>query len=327
MRTLLFPGGWLVEPWCTDVRTLDWCVTVHSWWGEKPTIGHFQVSFLCKWNIHPCLIFVLCNQPKKHSIVCLKNYRVLQECLKIIPIFNSWMQWTSLCGNSVSLAPSDVNVGTQDFLSPKRECGSKCISQRITFQNVQFGLFTSNIERCSVAFSETDDVLTSCGFWWSESCCNRLYFQRGNREFDKTIWLVQLQKKRIWKWLQPLTTAVVRRGWEPLTLPYALSRSRSTVVMSLLFAMELCHDRELNFLTCGLEVLWQPNCLDRMAFRWQKLCVIPRDCEKRLHGSSDLFRSQEAERIFLCKMVFVLTVNSIKTSRTRAKAWLILLGK
>ena len=59
----------------------------------------------------------------------------------------------------------------------------------------------------------------------------------------------------------------------------------------------------LNFLTCGLEVLWQSNCLDHMAFRRQELCVIPRDCEKRLHGSSDLFRSQEAKRIWLCETI------------------------
>ena len=37
------------------------------------------------------------------------------------------------------------------------------IHQRIAWQNVQFGSFTSN-ERCSVAFSKTDDVLTSCAF-------------------------------------------------------------------------------------------------------------------------------------------------------------------
>ena len=39
----------------------------------------------------------------------------------------------------------------------------------------------------------------------------------------------------------------------------------------------ICNDRELNFLTCGLEVLWQSNCLDRMAFIWQKVvCYSPR---------------------------------------------------
>ena len=47
---------------------------------------------------------------------------------------------------------------------------------------------------------------------------NRLYFQGGNREIDKTIcWC---DRRRNWKWLQPLTTAVVRRWWESrLTLP------------------------------------------------------------------------------------------------------------
>ena len=71
---------------------------------------------------------------------------------------------------------------------------------------------------------------TSCGF------C--LCFQRGNREFDKTIFLVRPQKKSIWKWLQPLTTAVVRRWWESLTLPVHNLCHCRTVVMSLLFAME-----------------------------------------------------------------------------------------
>ena len=52
-----------------------------------------------------------------------------------------------------------------------------------------------------------------------------------------------------------------------------------------------------------------------------------RDCEKPLHGPSDLSRYQEAERIAVRNGKFMVTVNSIKTSRTRAKTWLILLGK
>ena len=48
----------------------------------------------------------------------------------------------------------------------------------------------------------------------------------------------------------------------------------------------------------------QSNCLDRIwHYRRQQSSVIPRDCEKRLHGSSDLFRSEEAERILLCETV------------------------
>ena len=47
----------------------------------------------------------------------------------------------------------------------------------------------------------------------------------------------------------------------------------------------------------------QSNCLDHMAFRRQELCTIPRECGKRLHGSSESFRSQEAERILLCETV------------------------
>ena len=53
-----------------------------------------------------------------------------------------------------------------------------------------------------------------------------------------------------------------------------------------------------------LRLFRQSNCLDRIChYRRQESSVIPRDCEKRLHGSSDLFRSQEAERILLCETV------------------------
>ena len=47
----------------------------------------------------------------------------------------------------------------------------------------------------------------------------------------------------------------------------------------------------------------QSNCLDRMAFRWQESCSIPRDCGKWLYGSSELFICQEAERILQCETV------------------------
>ena len=69
------------------------------------------------------------------------------------------------------------------------------------------------------------------------------------------------------------------------------------------------------------------NCLDRMAFRRQKLCGIPRDCEKRLWIVGFVQISRSWKDFAVRNGKFVLTVNSIKTSRTRAKAWLILLGK
>ena len=47
----------------------------------------------------------------------------------------------------------------------------------------------------------------------------------------------------------------------------------------------------------------QSNCLDRMAFRRQESYAISRDCGKRLHGSSESFRYQEAERILPCETV------------------------
>ena len=93
--------------------------------------------------------------------------------------------------------------------------------------------------------------------------------------------------------LQPLTTAVVRRGRESLKLPRAQSRSMSTVAISLLFAREYIKWENWTFWHVVSDVLWPSNCFDRMAFRRQESCVIPRDREKQLHGSSDLFRSQK----------------------------------
>ena len=86
--------------------------------------------------------------------------------------------------------------------------------------------------------------------------------------------------------------------------PCAQSRSMSTVVMSLLFAMEYMQWVENWTFWHVVLRLRQSNCLDRIwHYRRQESSVIPRDGEKRLHGSSDLFRSQEAERILLCEMV------------------------
>ena len=60
--------------------------------------------------------------------------------------------------------------------------------------------------------------------------------------------------------------------------------------------------RELNFLTCGLEVL-SSQTVSVVYYRRQESSVIRQDCKKRLHRSSDLSRSQEAERILLCETV------------------------
>ena len=68
-------------------------------------------------------------------------------------------------------------------------------------------LFTSNIERCSPCLFEDGrrtDELWVLTVW--ELFAIAWKYQGGNREFDKTIWLMQPQKKRIWKWSQPLTT-------------------------------------------------------------------------------------------------------------------------
>ena len=128
--------------------------------------------------------------------------------------------------------------------------------------------------------------------------CNRLYFQGGNREFD---YLVGATAEEIHsKMITAATTAVVRRWWESLTLPVhnigqcRLSRDEF-VVCYRAYATELSNMRSWSFR--------QSKCLDRMAFRRQESSVILRDCEKRLHGASDLFRSQEAERILLYETV------------------------
>ena len=114
--------------------------------------------------------------------------------------------------------------------------------------------------------------------------CNRLYFQGGNREFDKTT---PCGRRRNWKWLQPLTTAVVRRWWESrLTLPVH------------------------NLGQCQLS--W---CV----------CARLRKVASRIVGFVQISRSWKDFAVKNGK--FVLTVNSIKTLRMRAKTWLILLGK
>ena len=89
---------------------------------------------------------------------------------------------------------------------------------------------------------------------------------------------------------------MVRRWWESLTLPvHNLGQCRlSWWVCCLLWSTELSDMWSWGFR--------QSNCLDRIwHYRRQEPSVIPRDCEKRLHGSSDLFRSQETERILLCE--------------------------
>ena len=73
--------------------------------------------------------------------------------------------------------------------------------------------------------------------------------------------------------------------------------------MSLLFAMEYMQWVENWTFRHVVLRFRQSNCLDCMAFRRQELCTISRDCGKRLHRLLESFRSQEAERIFLCETV------------------------
>ena len=122
---------------------------------------------------------------------------------------------------------------------------------------------------------------TSCGF------C--LCFQGGNREFDKTICWCDRRRKAFGNDYNPS---------QQLWLDAGENRSHSLCTISVNVD---CRDE---FVVCyGVDAM-QSNCLDRIwHYRLQESSVIPRDCEKRLHGSSDLFRSQEAERIFLCETV------------------------
>ena len=161
---------------------------------------------------------------------------------------------------------------------------------------------------CILTIDSTENCLAECSFrfiyiqHWSalgwifgdgravgsdglRVACNRLYFQGGNREFDKTICWCDC--RRNWKWLQPLTTAVIRRWWESrLTLPVH------------------------NIGQCWLS--W-----------W--VCARLRKAASRIVGFVQISRSWKDFAVQNGK--FVLTANSIKTSRTRAKTWLILLGK
>ena len=150
------------------------------------------------------------------------------------------------------------------------------------------------LEECSVRFIDIQHR-AALGWIFGEGravgsdglrvVCNRLNFQGGNREFDKTICCCD--RRRNWKWLQPLTTAVVRRWWESrLILPVH------------------------NLGQCRLS--W-----------W--VCARLRKAASRIVGFVQISRSWKDFAVRNGK--FVLTVNSIKTSRTRAKTWLILLVK
>ena len=126
----------------------------------------------------------------------------------------------------------------------------------------------------------------SCGF------C--LCFQRGNLEFDKTICWCDRRRKAFGNDYNPSKQlwldAGENRGSHSLcTIPVNVDFRDEFVVCYGVHAMS----RELNFLTWSLGFT-ESNCLDRIwHYRRQKSSVIPRDCEKRLHGSSDLFRSQK----------------------------------
>ena len=120
------------------------------------------------------------------------------------------------------------------------------IHQRIAWQNVQVGSFTSNIERRSVGFSETDELRV---------VCNRLYFQGGNREFDKTICWCGRRRKAFGNDYNPSQQlwldAGENRSHSLCTISVNVDCRDEFVVCYGVYAMS----RELNFLTCGLEVL------------------------------------------------------------------------
>ena len=155
------------------------------------------------------------------------------------------------------------------------------------------------------------------GFWRSESVCNHLNFQGGNCEFDKTIWLAQPQKKRNWKWLQPLTTQLwfiatrVRIGHTSLcTISVNVDCRDEFAVCHGVYAMS----RELKLSDLCLEVLWQSTVSIVTAFRRQESCIIPLEYEKR---SSDLLRSQEAESKYQVRVSkrgsYYLVDNSVRS--------------
>ena len=110
--------------------------------------------------------------------------------------------------------------------------------------------------------------------------CNRLYFQGGNREFDKTL---------CWGSDFGLLGCILNID----------SPENRLVECSVRFIY--IQHRALGWLfgdgrdvgSDGLRVVCNVDCRDEFV----------RDCEKPLHGSSDLSRSQEAERILLCKTV------------------------
>ena len=151
--------------------------------------------------------------------------------------FNSWMQWTSLCGNSVSLAPSYVN-GNFNYMHDCLLNQSEANGPRL--DHMMFLLSACRIfyrQRESVDPTEMRSDFGLLGWILNidspENCITECSVQ------FIFIQHQAVQKERIWKWSQlPLTTAVVRREWESFTVPCALFRSISTVVMNLLFAMD-----------------------------------------------------------------------------------------
>ena len=131
------------------------------------------------------------------------------------------------------------------------------IQQRIAWQNVPFGSFTSNIERRSVGSSETDEM-----------------------------WVLTV--------------------WEL----FAIACTSKEVIANLIRIFVGATAEEIGNDYYPSQQLWLDAGENRGS---HSLCTISvnvdcrdefvRDCEKPLHGSSDLSRSQEAERILLCETV------------------------
>ena len=111
--------------------------------------------------------------------------------------------------------------------------------------------------------------------------CDRLYFQGGNCEFDKTIWLVQPQKKSIWKWSQlsqQLWLATrVRIAHTPV---HNLGQCRlSWWVCCLPWSIVLW-----TFWHVVLRFYGSQTVSVVMALQRQESCIISWDCEKQLHN-------------------------------------------
>ena len=164
----------------------------------------------------------------------LAKSQIVRLILRVIALFESWIIWIhswletrdTICSSLVSRVSSYLWA---------------VLYAKHWFTRESLGRMYSSVYSHPILSGARLPFQRQATYWGAvgsdglKVVCNHLYFQGDNRKFHGlTIWLVQLQKKRIWRWSQPFRTAVLWRGWESVTLPCAQSQRMSTVMMSCL---------------------------------------------------------------------------------------------